>query len=79
MLIVCTINKINCNFCLKKKSRIILETDADTIAGKVATNGVDGSVPFSEQVTCFYFYMLYMIIVFVFVLTDCHFPSATDH
>ncbi|KMZ69797.1 Coatomer subunit zeta-2 [Zostera marina] len=28
---------------------IILETDADTIAGKVATNGVDGSVPFSEQ------------------------------
>lgn len=30
--------------------RIILETDANTIAGKVATNAVDGSVPFSEQV-----------------------------
>ncbi|ONM55582.1 Coatomer subunit zeta-2, partial [Zea mays] len=29
--------------------RIILETDANTIAGKVATNAVDGSVPFSEQ------------------------------
>jgi hypothetical protein len=29
---------------------IILETDANTIAGKVATNAVDGSVPFSEQV-----------------------------
>ncbi|ONM55593.1 Coatomer subunit zeta-2, partial [Zea mays] len=28
---------------------IILETDANTIAGKVATNAVDGSVPFSEQ------------------------------
>ncbi|KAL6600328.1 hypothetical protein ACP70R_045128 [Stipagrostis hirtigluma subsp. patula] len=28
---------------------IILETDAHTIAGKVATNAVDGSVPFSEQ------------------------------
>ena len=29
---------------------IILETDANTIAGKVATNAADGSVPFSEQV-----------------------------
>ncbi|KAJ1694026.1 hypothetical protein LUZ63_010724 [Rhynchospora breviuscula] len=28
---------------------IILETDANNIAGKVATNAVDGSVPFSEQ------------------------------
>ncbi|KAF7065007.1 hypothetical protein CFC21_071193 [Triticum aestivum] len=28
---------------------IILETDANTIAGKVATNAADGSVPFSEQ------------------------------
>jgi hypothetical protein len=28
---------------------IILETDANTIAGKVATNAVDGSAPFSEQ------------------------------
>jgi len=33
--------------------RIILETDANTIAGKVATNAVDGSVPFSEQVIYF--------------------------
>ncbi|KAF8670939.1 hypothetical protein HU200_050208 [Digitaria exilis] len=28
---------------------IILETDANAIAGKVATNAADGSVPFSEQ------------------------------
>ncbi|XP_008804258.1 coatomer subunit zeta-2 isoform X1 [Phoenix dactylifera] len=28
---------------------IILETDANTIAGKVAANAVDGAVPFSEQ------------------------------
>ncbi|XP_072962055.1 coatomer subunit zeta-2 isoform X1 [Typha angustifolia] len=28
---------------------IILETDSNTIAGKVATNAVDGAVPFSEQ------------------------------
>ncbi|OAY71839.1 Coatomer subunit zeta-2 [Ananas comosus] len=28
---------------------IILETDANVIAGKVATNAVDGAVPFSEQ------------------------------
>uniref|UniRef100_K4A395 Coatomer subunit zeta n=1 Tax=Setaria italica TaxID=4555 RepID=K4A395_SETIT len=28
---------------------IILETDANTIVGKVASNAVDGSVPFSEQ------------------------------
>ncbi|CAO2190852.1 unnamed protein product, partial [Urochloa humidicola] len=28
---------------------IILETDANSIAGKVATNAADGSVPFSEQ------------------------------
>ncbi|KAH7662716.1 Vesicle coat complex COPI zeta subunit protein [Dioscorea alata] len=29
--------------------RIILETDANTIAGKVATNGGDNTVTFSEQ------------------------------
>ncbi|CAN6217062.1 unnamed protein product, partial [Urochloa humidicola] len=29
---------------------IVLETDANAIAGKVATNAVDGSVPFAEQV-----------------------------
>ncbi|CAN6210245.1 unnamed protein product, partial [Urochloa humidicola] len=28
---------------------IVLETDANAIAGKVATNAVDGSVPFAEQ------------------------------
>ncbi|KAF0914814.1 hypothetical protein E2562_031917 [Oryza meyeriana var. granulata] len=31
------------------KNSMILETDANTVAGKVATNAVDGSTPFSEQ------------------------------
>lgn len=39
---------ILCGYC-----SIILETDANNIAGKVATNAVDGAVPFSEQVCLF--------------------------
>jgi hypothetical protein len=41
--------------------RIVLETDANNIAGKVATNAVDGAVPFSEQV-CLFFQLLRLVI-----------------
>lgn len=40
--------------------RIILETDANVIAGRVAMRGADADVPFSEQV---YIYAIFMLVV----------------
>lgn len=41
--------------------RIILETDASVIAGKVASHSVDSGAPLSEQVHFFVFSLLSLV------------------